>query len=263
MSKVITEVVSASQASEIVRTQGFALVEQAISGDEVSRYTAELERCIEEDRAMWTDDLVGRVDAYMVQNLMLRSNDFARYLGNPTLHEVVDDLLEDTSIVYAFTSSSMPPSGTNFSHRVHVDCPRVIPGYPTNVGVILALDSFTPENGATWFLPASFERLDEPSWEEFMAGAVQVLPSAGQLIVFNARTWHVGGENTTDKVRHAITLNACRSFMRQRFDFPRMVSQETLDAMDDVGRRFLGMDVQVPASMDEYLLPPAQRSQKR
>jgi ectoine hydroxylase-related dioxygenase (phytanoyl-CoA dioxygenase family) len=145
---------------------------------------------------------------------------------------------------------------------VHVDSPRVIPGYWTNVGVMVALDDYSAANGATRYLPASFERVDPPSLEEFMEHSEQVLPRAGEAVIFNARTWHMGGRNATDTARHAITLNVCRSYMRQRFDYPRLVGPETLGHMGDLGRRFLGFNVRMPASLDEYYLPEAERLYK-
>jgi hypothetical protein len=47
--------------------------------------------------------------------------------------------------------------------------------------------------------------------------------------------------------------------MRQRFDYPRLVSPELIARLGPVGRRFLGMNVRVPVSLDEYYVPPEQR----
>ena len=121
------------------------------------------------------------------------------------------------------------------------------------------IDDFTDENGATYFLPGSFGRADRPSDEEFFAGAVRVHPKAGDLVVFNACTWHMGGENHTDRERHAATINVVRSYMRQRFDYPRMVPPEVVDTLSPTLRRVLGFNVRVPTSLDEYYVPPERR----
>jgi ectoine hydroxylase-related dioxygenase (phytanoyl-CoA dioxygenase family) len=178
------------------------------------------------------------------------------------LHAYLGALLSDTCIVYAYTSSSMPPGGTNYSRRLHVDCPRVIPGYVTNVGVTLALDDFTDENGATELLPRSQERLGPPSEAEFERNAVRLKPLAGQAIMFHARTWHRGGVNRSVAPRHAVTINACRSFMRQRFDYPRLVPEALVNELGPVGRRFLGFNVRVPTSLEEYYVPEDRRLYK-
>jgi ectoine hydroxylase-related dioxygenase (phytanoyl-CoA dioxygenase family) len=243
-----------------VRERGFTVVPGVLPPGEVPELRRLLQRCIDEDLEQWRGKPYP--DAWMVHNLMARDLKFARVMEAPLMQAYLAELLGDTCIVYAYTSSSMPPRGTNYSHRIHVDSPRVIPGYITNVGVVLALDDFTPENGATYFLPGSFAREGPPAREEFFAGACRVFPQAGDMVLFNARTHHLGGENLTDRPRHALTLNVCRSFMRQRFDYPRLVPKEIVDQLTEVGRRFLGFSVRMPTSLAEYYLPEDQRLYK-
>lgn len=245
---------------EAIRERGFALVPAVLGRETVEVMKRELARAIEEDLASWKGREYG--DAWMVHNLMVRHPVFAEFLENPVLHSYLSPLLGETCIVYAYTSSSMPPSGANFSHRVHVDSPRVVPGYWTNVGVMVALDDYTTENGATRFLPRSFEREDPPELDEFLSESEETLPKAGEAVVFNARTWHMGGMNRSSAPRHAITLNVCRSYMRQRFDYPRLVGDETLAHIGETGRRFLGFNVRMPATLGEYYLPEAERLYK-
>lgn len=195
----------------------------------------------------------------MVHNLMVRGAPFARLLENPKLQEYFSSLLGDTCILYAYTSSSMPAGGSNYSHRIHVDSPRFIPGYWTNAGMMLALDDYTEENGATYFLPGSHKSPDVPSQEHFFQQAQRAFPRAGDAVVFSARTWHMGGQNRTETPRHAVTMNICRSFMRQRFDYPRLVPEEIVNQLGSVGKRFLGFHVRVPVSLEEYYCPPGQR----
>jgi ectoine hydroxylase-related dioxygenase (phytanoyl-CoA dioxygenase family) len=181
---------------------------------------------------------------------------------HPNVLPAVEALLGPTCIMYACVSSSMPPNGTNFSKRIHVDSPRVIPSYPTNVGVMMALTDFTEDNGATRFLPGSFERMDPPSDEEFERDAEMVFPRAGSAVIFNARTFHSGGVNRTSEPRHAVTVNYCRAYMRTSFDFVRMVPPERVPTLAPALRRVLGFDVRMPTSLDEYYVDEADRLYK-
>ena len=257
---VTTDVRADDETLQKIHTQGFAVVPGLIDGETIAVMKEQLQRAVDEDLAVWE----GREypDRWMVHNLMVRHPVFARFLENPVLHAYLSPLLGDTCILYAYTSSSMPPSGANYSHRVHVDSPRVIPGYWTNVGVMVALDDYTSENGATRFLPYSFEDEEPPSVEDFLQRSEETFPKAGDAVVFNARTWHMGGMNRSERPRHALTLNVCRSYMRQRFDYPRLVGPETLDHVGATGRRFLGFNVRMPASLDEYYLPEEERLYK-
>jgi len=243
-----------------VRERGFAVVPDVLPRAEIPDLRERLEALVREDLERWKGKPYP--DAWMVHNPMVRGLPFARVLENEAMHAYLSELLSPTCILYAYTTSTIPPRGTNYTHRIHVDCPRVIPGYITNLGVILPLDDFTDENGATYFLPGSFERADTPSEQEFFARAERVHPRAGDAVFFNARTFHYGGENRTERARNALTLNVCRSYMRQRFDYPRLVPASVVEKLGPTGRRFLGFDVRMPTSLDEYYVPEEKRLYK-
>jgi len=247
---------SESQVDEF-NTDGFTVVPGAVGSDEAASLRSTLDRLAKEQRAAASE--FNAVDDYMVHNLMFLDEGFMSLLETPLIVGALDEFLSNSSTVYAYTSSSMPTGGTNYSHRIHNDCPRIIPGYITNVGIIVALDDFTDDNGATYFLPGSATRADQPSEEEFFADAVRVHPRAGDLVVFNAAIWHMGGQNNTDRARHAATLNCVRSFMRQRFDYPRMVPANQVEALSPTLRRLLGFNVRVPTCLEEYYVAPDQR----
>lgn len=191
-------------------------------------------------------------DYGMVLACYMYGRSFLELLDEAPLMEPIEAILGPGCILYAYTSSSMPPYGSNYSGRIHVDCPRVIPGYVTNLGVTIALDDFTADNGATYYLPGSHERAEPPSEEEFLRGAERVIVPAGSAWFFNARTWHCGGQNVTGKWRHGLTLNLCRPFMKQRLDIPRMLVGHDLSGLPERALQKLGFLSQVPASLDEY-----------
>lgn len=246
------------QAEARIREQGFANIGPVIDAGTVATMREALERAVHEDIERWSSNPWYR-DQWMVHNLMLRHPVFMAFLENPVVYGQLSRLLPPSPIVYAYTSSSLPANGSNYSRRIHVDAQAESVDCITNVGVLLALDDFTEENGATYFLPGSHLSLEAPAEEVFFAKAVRAFPRAGEAIVFNARTYHYGGLNTTGRARHAVTLNACRNWMKQRFDYPRMLSAEQVVALGPVGRRMVGMDSRIPASLDEYYVAPADR----
>ncbi|HYW52961.1 MAG TPA: phytanoyl-CoA dioxygenase family protein [Dongiaceae bacterium] len=252
---------ASEQALTEIAERGYTVVPGVVGPGEIAALRAELERAIAEDLARWSGNPHYR-DAHMVMNLMTRGEAFLRLLENPVIHAYASALLGPTCILFAYTSSSMPPGGTNFSRRIHVDAPRWIPGYPTNVGFTLALDDFSAENGAMSAMPGSHLAADAPSEAAFDAHAETLLPRAGDAIVFNARTFHRGGVNRTDRPRHAVTMNVCRAYMRQQFDYPRLVPEELVAKLGPVGRRFLGFDVRMPASLAEYYVAEDERLYK-
>ena len=241
----------------LVASQGAILLRSVITREEVATLKAALVQALKED-----DERLGREYIFrgMVHALMNRGKPFCDLLGNSCLLSIMRAVLGQGCIIHAYNSSSMPPHHTNYSRAIHVDCPRLIPGYITNLGLTLALDAFTPDNGAMQIAPLLFDRAERPTDIEFESQMV-VLDNLqpGDAVLFNARSWHRGGLNRTSEWRHAVTMNVCRAYMRQQFDFPRMLREETIAQLDESVKRFLGFYVRMPVSMEEFLLPADQR----
>ena len=240
-----------------VNAEGFAIARGLLDAGWVARIKAALQAVLAEDEAKF-----GRDYRYfgMVHALMTRHDAFLDLLGHPGLLEVARAVLGKGFIVYAYNSSSMPPRGTNYSRSIHVDSPRLIPGYVTNLAVTIALDPFTDENGAMEIAASLRDRLEAPSEEEFQKHK-RVLNDLkpGDAIFFNARCWHRGGVNKTEGWRHSATMNLCRPYMRQQFDYPAMLGEAKLRGLAPDVAQMVGGFVRMPKSLDEFLLPPESR----
>ena len=251
-------------AGEFVRefnATGSAIVRGVLKPDFIADAKSELSLAMEaEVRYHGTRDYK---DYGMVLLCSLYGGAFCSLFDNPRLTGPFNAILGEGCVVYAYTSSSMPPSAVNYSGRIHVDCPRIIPGYVTNMGATILLDDFTEENGATWYLPNSHELAQPPEEKFFYAKARRVIAPAGSVWFFNARTWHAGGTNKSDGWRHALTINMGRPWTKQRIDIPRAMAHLDLGALSRAARQKLGFDAQVPASYDEYYAPPEQRKFKQ
>lgn len=242
-------------------TQGYAIVEDILSPEFVLRAKAELELAIIKEVAYHKTNQYS--DFGMVLLCSLYGGAFIELFDNDKLTGAFNAVLGDGCTVYAYTSSSMPPNKSNYSNRLHVDSPRLIPGYVTNMGATILLDDFTEENGATWFLPYSQNTLEKPGEEEFYKNGKRVIAKAGSVWFFNARIWHAGGNNLTDKWRHALTINMCRPYMKQRIDIPRAMAHMDLSNVSQQALQKLGFLAQVPANYDEYYVAPEQRKFKQ
>ena len=239
-------------------SDGLAVVPQIVSNYEVAVLRAELEAAIAEDAINYPDVH----DKGMVHNCMVRGKAMAALLDNPMINDYLAAVLSDTCIVYAYQSSSLNPNQGNYGSRVHVDCPRHIPNYSTNMGLIVALDDFSEENGGTYYLKGSHRLATLPDEEAFYANASRAICKAGDMVIFHGRLVHAAGHNSTQLTRHGLTINACRSYMRQRFDFPRLVPQAIINSLGENGKRLLGMNVRMPTSLEEFYLPLEQRLYK-
>lgn len=238
---------------------GYAVIEGFISREQCDKFQSALARMIDEDLELGLRD---SRDANMVHNPMFRDHEFYSLLRSSSLTELMSRMLGETFILYAFTTSSLPAGGTNWSRRIHVDCPRLIPGYPTNMNAFIPLSDMSESNGGIELLPKSQWQEDPPCEASFNKERVIPEMAAGSLLVFYSRLWHSGGLNLSVSPRHALTMNFCRSYMRQRFDYPRMIPLTDLPRLDVTQLQLLGFNVRVPASLDEYYLSEDHRLYK-
>ena len=246
---------------DVFESEGSVLLEGILSEETIRVAKALLEQAVEAEAGYH-----GRrdhVDYAMVLCCAMYGRVFIDLLTDEEIIWPFEAVLGEGCILYAYTSSSMPPDTGNFSGRVHVDCPRLIPGYPTNMGAILLLDDFDEENGGTWYLPRSHRRREAPEEAEFYADALRLVAKAGSVWYFDPRLWHAGGRNEGDIWRHAVTMNMCRPFMKQRLDIPRLLADTDLAGVSERALQKLGFHAQAPASLDEYYAPPQARKFKQ
>lgn len=201
-------------------------------------------------------------DKGMLHNPMCFGEHLAQLLCHPLIHEFIGRVLSPTFILYAYQGLSMMKGKGNAGTKIHVDSPRLIDNYVTNVNAVIPLVDFTKENGSTYFLKGSHKSLTVPQEDHFYQNAIQGICKKGDMVVFNARLFHAGGVNRTQEDRHALGFNFCRSYMRQRFYLPRLISKEVIEKLDENGKRLIGMRVRMPTSLEEFYLPEDQRLYK-
>ena len=202
-------------------------------------------------------------DQYQIHDLMVQYLDFARLLEDYRLQQLIQPHLGLHWVMYAATSSSIPPHGVNYANRLHVDSPRFCQNYLFNIGVIWALDDCTISNGGALKILAGSQHCEiMPHPSVFEDNCDQITCKEGSLIVFNARAAHKTCQNITDRWNHSMTLNACRSFMKQRMDWVRFIPAEISSQLNHQARRIIGFDTRVPENLDQFFLPEERRLYK-
>ena len=178
---------------------------------------------------------------------------FLEILKDEKLIKYINYLLGKESIVYAYTSSSMAPQKKNFSSRIHRDTKKFIKEFITNIGCTISLDDFIEDNGATEFLPKSHLFSKIPKKLEFDKKKKKFICKKGSVLIFHGQLFHRGGHNKTNKWRHALTINFCRSWMKQRFEFKNFLKKKyDLTKLDKKIRQKLGLNSIPPSSLKEY-----------
>jgi len=229
---------------------GFTIIDDVVTAAEIDVLKTSIRGALIEDAKRFAGR-PGKQDFHIVE-LVNAGPQFLKLLDNNIMHQVFSHFLEDSCILYTYSTTLLPADVNVQTQTIHVDTGRLIPGYCHALQMTLALDDFTADNGATYYLPGSHHSLTQPSVETFDKYAVQTIRKAGAALFWNPRCFHKAGINRTEGTRFAISTYAVRSWMKQRFDYPRMISQEMLEQCSPRLRRFLGVDVRPPANQDEY-----------
>jgi hypothetical protein len=128
------------------------------------------------------------------------------------------------------------------------------------LNMLVMVDDFTVENGATRLVPGTHRSADKPDDSYLENHAIRATGTAGSILLFDSNLWHAASPNTTSGPRMALTLTFTRPFVKQQMDYPRMLGE----AFPPNGRvrQVLGYNARVPASYDEWYQPPERRMYK-
>lgn len=130
---------------------------------------------------------------------------------------------------------------------------------PILINMLVALDDFTLENGATYLWTGTHKSDAKPADK---STADRLLIKAGDICLFDSRLWHATGSNETDNLRSCLTLNFSKPWVKPQFDYPRSLGYSMGELLKPKERQVLGYDSRVPESLNEYYRPREQRMYK-
>jgi ectoine hydroxylase-related dioxygenase (phytanoyl-CoA dioxygenase family) len=125
----------------------------------------------------------------------------------------------------------------------------------TMIQMMVLLDDFTLENGATYMLSGSHQIAIKPDEDYFYENADRAIAKKGSIILFDSNLWHAAGKNTTDGNRRVLTISYTKPQFKQQFDYPRFLGYEFGESLSEGLRQILGYKSRVPATLDEYYQP--------
>ena len=151
--------------------------------------------------------------------------------------------------------SNIPGEDGVFHKKIHRD----IRGYSSEVPVLLnmlvMLDDFTIENGATLLYPNTHLEESMPSIEDLDTIHIKATGKAGDVIIWNSNLFHASGVNKTDNVRRALPITFSLPYYKQLLDYPRAIGYENSESFNQDMRTLLGYNSRVPSSISEWYSP--------
>jgi hypothetical protein len=251
--------VAVSVATDRLGRDGWALVERAVASDLLVRLRADLESAYAAQRGIQIRNGVGDGTNGTVHHLPIAGGSFLEFLERRFCGELLDAFFGGPSILNTFGGVLNQPDDLSYVGRVHRDLRSFSGSLPLMAQLLVMLDDFTDENGATYLLSGSHRMPEQPHDDVFFRDAIRAIGSAGSIVVFNSNLWHAAGPNRSPGPRRALTLAFTKPFVKPQLDYPRALGYERGASLSPVLRQVLGYNARVPTSLDEWYQPPEQR----
>lgn len=250
----ITEAAPAATLHELALEElardGFAVLPGVLTAEQIVRMCAALDELVAAQTARFgAARLEGIGDMHQARALLEEAPVFLELLAIPALDALVEALLGPAALVMQQNGIVMPPQGARHRQQSwHRDLPYQswVASKPIALGALAMLDDFTPQSGATFFLPGSHLHPGFPSPEYTARHAAQACAPAGAVVVFDAMCFHAGGVNRGAAPRRAVNTLFGIPLLAQQVAF---TDRPGLDARL---RRRLGLDYQPQPSADAW-----------
>ncbi|WP_316753548.1 phytanoyl-CoA dioxygenase family protein [Pedobacter gandavensis] len=148
---------------------------------------------------------------------------------------------------------------TPYVQNVHRDMRSFTAPLKLMIQMIVLLDDFTLDNGATFFLSGSHKTPAKPNELKFFGKADRAVARKGSIILFDSLLWHAAGKNYTDDPRRALTLSFTVPYVKQQLDYPRFLGYEAGENFSEELRQVIGYNARVPANLYEFYQPLQRR----
>ena len=263
-----------------IRGDGYTVIENLLGPVQIAAVRAGLEPHLDQYRGR------NPFEGYRterVYTLVARGKVFEDVAEEPRLLAILGRFLRPGYLLTASQAINIHPGEA--AQSMHYDdsfypIPRPRPAI--SLTVVIAIDAFTAENGATMIIPGSQVLSDAEIAEsrsvttlglrsELAAKATPAVMPAGAAIVFLGTLIHGGGANRSDAPRLAITNQYCEPWARTQENFFLGVPREQARGFSPRLKQLLGYDVMPPfmgqvtgshplkSLEDGYIAPTARR----
>jgi ectoine hydroxylase-related dioxygenase (phytanoyl-CoA dioxygenase family) len=242
-----------------METQGWCLFENVVETSLVKDLLADLDKAYEIRRAIQIKNGVDANTGGTAHHLLADGGSFLELLKRAYLDEYIKSFFGGNYILNTFGGNLNLRNQLNYANNVHRDVRTYTEEIKLLLNIIVTLDDFTIDNGATHLLSGSHLRKDKPSDEEFFSKAERCIAKGGSIVLWHSNLWHAAGENKTDLPRRSLSLMYSVPFMKPQFDYPRSLGYENAALFPETLKQIIGYKARIPASLEEWYQPPEKR----
>lgn len=247
------------KAIDILNKFGWIIYENALELEFVNQINEALEVAYEKRRLIQKMNGISQNMEGTLHHLIEPDNFAMKFLSRLYCHEEMKAFLAGNYIVNAFGGVMNSKNNRPYVQNIHRDVRSFMGSEKMMVQMMVLLDDFTEENGATFMLSGSHKYPSKPDEQYFYEHADRALAKKGTIVLFDSNIWHAAGKNNTDENRRVLTISFTKPQFKQQFDYPRFLGYDFAESISDELKQILGYKSRVPATLHEYYQPVEKR----
>jgi ectoine hydroxylase-related dioxygenase (phytanoyl-CoA dioxygenase family) len=247
-----------------MRVSGFSIFEDIVPVELIERIRIDLPKRQEVCRYWQLKNGITSGMEGAAHHMVGGVDSLAEFLEQLYLDEFIRKHFAGEYILNSFGALiNLPISGDSYKHghSYHRDVRTFSDGFRLLLNMLVMIDEFTIENGATKVVPGSHRVKERPSDDYLESHAVQLTGRPGAILLFDSNLWHSAAPNITTRARMALTPTFSRPFFKQQLDYPRLLGDAY--PKNEKMRQLYGFNARVPANYDEWYQPAERRMYKQ
>lgn len=235
---------------------GFTIINSFFNEQFVSEVNQSLEKSYDLCRKIQIKNGIDAVTDGTVHHLIASNEivyiDIIDKICHSEIFNFIKDYFQGNFIINSYGGVINLPEKPSYVTNIHRDIRFFSGEFPLMLNLLIMLDDFTLENGATYLLAGSHKDNKKPIDKEFYENSDRALGNRGDILFFNSNLWHAAGINKTVQERRALTITLTKPFMKQQLDYPRAIGYDKLQNMSSHLQQLIGYFSRTPSNLNEW-----------
>ncbi|MDO3644403.1 phytanoyl-CoA dioxygenase family protein [Mucilaginibacter sp. L3T2-6] len=244
---------------EIMAEYGWIVYEDAVDDTLINKIADSLEPSYEARRKIQIKNGIAAAMNGTLHHLVEKDTFTMEFLERNFCAAQIRHFLKGNYILNSLGAVINLKGDMPYVQNVHRDIRSFTGDYKLMIQMMVILDDFTLENGATYLLSGSHKREERPTDDYFYKNADRAVVKKGSIILFDSNVWHATGKNNTDGKRRTLTMAFTRPFFKPQLDYPRSLGYEYGESLSEDLRQVLGYNARIPENLEEYYQPVEKR----
>jgi ectoine hydroxylase-related dioxygenase (phytanoyl-CoA dioxygenase family) len=238
---------------------GWVVYENALSEALIAEIINDLDQAYTIRRKIQIENGIDTNMEGTLHHLLERDNFGLHFLEQMFCDKEIRYFLEGNYILNGLSGVLNTNGSKPYVQNIHRDLRSFTANLKLMIQMIVLLDDFTEENGATYLLSGSHREDVRPEESYFYQKADRAIAKKGSIILFDSNLWHAAGKNTTSQNRRVLTLSFTKPFFKPQFDFPRFLGYDLGEKLNEDLRQIIGYNARIPANLYEFYQPAHKR----